>query len=112
MNEMERTMRLKRAKCNSMIGILSIVTKNGSEDGVRALKEMRTELAAKIKEMPGVHHLNTYVIDGKWFLTGDGDVHEIVSPPAEVIPQGRYVMHTEQFLKFAGIKAFSGRPIT
>lgn len=112
MNEQERRMRLKRAKCNSTIGIISIIAENGPEDGVKVLKKMRTELAAEIKKMSGVYHLNTYVIDGKWFLTGDGDVHEIVSPPAEVIPQSRYVMHTEQFLKFAGIKAFSDRPIT
>lgn len=111
MNGQERAMRLKWVKCNTMMGIISITAQNGTEAGLRLLKKMRTELAAEIKNMPGINHLTTYVIDGKWFLTGDGDVHEIVSPPAEVIPQTRYVLHTEDFLKFAGIKAFSGRPI-
>lgn len=111
MNEQDRAMRLKRAKCNTLMGITSITAKNGPEEGVKLLKKMRTELAAEIQNMPGISHLTTYVIDGRWFLTGDGDVHEIVSPPAKTIPQGRYVLHTEDFLRFAGIKAFSGRPI-
>lgn len=112
MNGQEKALRKERAKYDTIIGVIGILAQNGREDGLKELGRIRAELAAEIRKTPGSGHLRTFIIDGKWFLTGTGKVDEIVSPPPEVLPKGRYVMHFEEFLKFAGIKAFSSRPIT
>lgn len=111
MNGRKRETRPERVKCNSIKGITCILAENNIEKSLKVLKYLRTKMAEELKTMPGVNRLDTYVIDGKWFLTGDGNVHEIVCPPPEVIPQCGHVMHTEDFRKATGIKAFSCKSI-
>ncbi len=112
MNGQNEALRRNRVRCDTIIGIIGTLAKGDREKQLKKLGDMRAELAAEIRKTPGSRHLRTFIIDGKWFLTGTGKVDEIVSPPPEVLPEGRYVMHFEEFLKFAGIKAFSSRPIT
>ena len=112
MNGQNEALRRNRVRCDTIIGIIGTLAKGDREKQLKKLGDMRAELAAEIRKTPGSGHLRTFIIDGKWFLTGTGKVDEIVSPPPEVLPEGRYVMHFEEFLKFAGIKAFSSRPIT